>query len=387
MVPPVQKSGVGRNPTTHSPSLSPAKATNETPQTFPAVAAIAPGQSSKLIAEPGSTPQPLPLLSQKPAPIVVEESDADVVGADGFKTYRINKQIEAGCDVYVPLPEGVLHLVELSYQDVRPLADLLFSHGSVRFRASQFTLSPWHASEKVPPHARVEGTALHGDWFSALDLEQRGLISIDREPDHNGPWIHNPLRVLVEIVYPNGKTFRVGRKFVDFSVRDAHELDGSGYTEIDNISRGYESLPSDPLPKGCRLRLRLERENRQAWEKVQAPMRLDWVKPQALPMFASRGVIHDAADFERPLHGGYSVDASRPLVAVLVTWSDQGTAQSGFVRFMGADGEEVRTPNSNIGSGETELILLHGKTAARGKVYLAGGSHLRVKRIEVLYGH
>ena len=74
-----------------------------------------------------------------------------------------------------------------------------------------------------------------------------------------------------------------------------------------------------------------------------------------------------------------------PIAAVLVNWTDQGTPESGYVHFTDAHGDAVQTPSYNIGSGETELIPLDGKVPKDGIIHVSGGSHLGVKKIEVLY--
>lgn len=288
----------------------------------------------------------------------VEDSCTHIFQVPGAQRDLADRQ-----SALVPLEAKELHLIELKYQDTRPLRDLEFNY------------------RKKGEHTWQ--TARGDVWFDLKSREKAGEIEVKRERDHNGPWINNPIRVQVEVLFPDGRVHSVGKKFLDFHVHDAHSPDSSGYPETDNISNGYERLPQGKLPEGCLLRLTPIHENRKSWEQDRGvAANLSWVKPIYKPSFIEQVRVHDAAAWEKPKAAGYPVDPTRTIAAVLVTWTDHGGTSSGSVS-MQSDQGPWRSPRYNIGSGETELIPLDRK-ATDGRLRIEGYG-MELKRVEVLY--
>lgn len=296
-----------------------------------------------------------PVLLRDP---VVEDACTHVYGVPSN-----SRDIEDRQSVLIPLDDRELHLIELKYQDTRPLRDLEFNY------REPGTLS-WR-------------TARGDEWFELLSREKRGEVEIKRESDHGGPWINNPIRVKVDVLLPDGRVHEVGRKFLDFHVHDAHSPDSSGYPETDNISNGYENLPRGKLPPGSLLRLTPLHENRKPWEADRVvAAQLSWVKPIYRPDHEEQVCVHQGSTWEKPAPLGYPVDPNRTIAAVLVTWTDHGGMSSGNVRLPGQQGD-WRSPRYNIGSGETELIPV-GRRAENGRLHIEG-SGMELNRIEVMY--
>ena len=268
--------------------------------------------------------------------------------------------------VLLPLDGRELHLIELQFQDTRMLRDLEFN---------------------CRPKGSFEWKTFRGDqYLDLVEKEEAGEIEIKREHDHNGPWVNNPIKVRVEVLYPDGNVHHIGTKFLDFNVHDAYSADSSGYPETDNISNGYESLPRGKLPEGCLLRLTPQHINRRPWEADRkVAMDLAWVKPTYIPDHAQRVEVFSSPGFTKVKPEGYDVDPNRKIAAVMVTWTDHGGTASGSVSIdKTATGDSFRSASYNIGSGETELIPVDAY-AKDGKVKVEGGYNVDVSRIQVLY--
>lgn len=272
--------------------------------------------------------------------------------------------VKHGQSVLVPLDAGrTLHMIELRYQDTRPLKDLEFNR-----RAPGGTWETFRGAE-----------------YRAMEtLEKQGKMELKREPDHNSIWVNNPVRVRVDVVDAQGQVVHtIGRKFLDPHVHDAWSPDGPGSAEVDNISNGYEQLPEGKLPAGAQLRLTPTIE-RKPWEADRVvAMDLSWVKPIYLPDHSARALVREGG-WEKPRAEGYAVEPGRPIAAVFVKWTDHGGTSSGGVRLTLPDGSTFTTPPSNVGSGETELIPLDGAVSKDGKLYITGAG-IEVGTIEVLY--
>jgi hypothetical protein len=281
-----------------------------------------------------------------------------------FSVPHADRNVHDGQSVRIPLEPHKIHMIELEYQDTRPLKDLSFS---------------------MREPGSYDWKEFRGDkWFEMLDKEKSGDVEIRRESDHNAPWENNPIRVKVEIEYPDGDVFHVGKKFLDFHVHDAYDVDSSGYPETDNINRTYDSLPDEELPPGCTLVLTPVHENRQDWESDRKiALELSWVKPIYVPEHNDRVTISDSYDFEDPPQGGFEVDPDRKIAGVLVTWTDNGGTASGSVRFDTDDGG-FESDSYNVGSGETELIPCDGMKAKDGRLHIEGWD-IQVSNVEVLY--
>jgi hypothetical protein len=282
-----------------------------------------------------------------------------------FQVPSDQQQIRDGQSVLVPLEAGrTLHMIELRYQDTRPLRDLEFNR--------RVGNGAWETFRGDEYHATVE-------------REKAGEVVVKRESDHNAAWINNPVRVRVDVVDQDGKVLHaVGKKFVDFHTHDAWSAESSGSAETDNISNSYESLPQGLLPAGAQLRLTPVHENRRPWEQDRlVAMDLHWVKPIYLPEHSARAVVR-TGDYEAPNAQGYTVDKDRPIAALFVKWTDHGGSSSGRVRLTLPDGTETRSASYNVGSGETELIPLDGLVSRDGKIFIEGYG-LFVGDIQVLY--
>lgn len=275
------------------------------------------------------------------------------------------REVKDGQSVLVPLEGGrELHMIELRYQDTRPLQDFEFNR-------------------RLPGG---EWETFRGDEYWAMEQKEKaGEVEIKREPDHNSMWINNPIRVRVDVVNAQGEVIHtVGKKFLDPQLHDASSVDGPGSAEVDNISNGYENLPAGKLPDGAQLRLTPVHDHKKAWEANRdLAMELSWVKPIYMPTHSERVSVREG-DWEKPRAEGYPIDAGRPLAAVLVKWTDHGGTSSGSVRLTLPDGTTFATPSSNVGSGETELIPLDGAVSKDGKLFVEGWG-IDVGNIEVLY--
>lgn len=280
-----------------------------------------------------------------------------------FRVPHGDRQISDGQSVEIPLEGREIHMIELKYQDTRKLRDLEFN-----------------VREPGGTWKTIRGDQYH----DMLAKEKRGEVQIKRERDHNSPWINNPVRVKVEIVYPDGTTHNVGRKFLDFHVHDAHSADSSGYPETDNINRTYENIPHGNLPEGSTLRLTPMFMDKKEWEADRdIAAELSWVKPIYMPEHKERVKVVSGYGFKDIDPKGYEVDPNRPIAGVLVKWTDNGGTSSGSVSFDTENGSH-RSSSYNVGSGETELIPLDGKIAKDGKIHI-NGYGIQVASIEVLY--
>lgn len=275
------------------------------------------------------------------------------------------RSVKDGQSVLIPLEGGrELHMIELRYQDTRPLKDFEFNRRAPGGQWETFRGDEYRSSE---------------------EKEKAGQLEIKREPDHHAMWINNPIRVKVEVVDANGNVLHtIGKKFLDPQLHDAWSPEGPGSAEVDNISNGYEKLPEGKLPPGAQLRLTPVHEHKKPWEAERTiAMDLSWVKPIYMPEHSERALIRQG-EWEKPATQGYHVEAGRPIAAVLVKWTDHGGTSSGSVRITKPDGSIYQSPSYNVGSGETELIPLDGVIAKDGKLHIAGWG-LEVGNIEVLY--
>lgn len=292
----------------------------------------------------------------------------DMTRPDAVSTYfsvpSDKRMVEDRQSVVLPLEAKEIHLIELQYQDTRPLKDLEFTY---------------------QPKGSMEWKAFKGDkWFEMEAKEKSGELKIRREPDHNSPYVNNPIKVQVDVLFPDGHVHSIGKKFLDYSVHDAHSIDGAGYPEIDNISNGYEHLPQGALPEGCLLRLTPLHENRKPWEADRKiAMDLAWVKPQFLPTNKERAVVFQSGNWVKPDPAGYAVDPNRKIAAVMVTWTDHGKPYSASVSIgKNEKGVSWSSPSTNVGSGETELISVDGY-AKDGRIKVNG--QVDVNKVQVLY--
>ncbi len=296
-------------------------------------------------------------------PVVLGSPSAPDAATRLFQVPSAERNIADKQSVLIPLEGKELHLIEVKFQDTRKLKDLEFNY---REKGS------------------YEWKTVRGDeWHALLAREKRGEVDIKREGDHHSPWVNNPIRVKVEVLFPDGRVHDIGKKFLDFHVHDAHSAESSGYPETDNISNGYERLPRGKLPEGCMLRMTPLHENRKPWEKDrEIAMELSWVKPIYIPDHAEKTRIHKSYAFEKPASDGYAVDPDRKIAALMVRWTDNGGMASGSVS-MKSDEGTWRSPSYNVGSGETELIPVGGY-ARDGRVHIQGGG-VQVADIDVLY--
>jgi len=298
-------------------------------------------------------------------PLILADPRRDDVTTAMFEVSPELRNVEDQQSVLIPLDAKELHLIEVQYQDTRKLSDLEFNY---------------------QPKGSFEWKPFRGDkYLEMVEKEKTGELSIRREPDHNTPWINNPIKVKVDVLYPDGQTHSIGTKFLDFHVHDAYSADSSGYSETDNISNGYESLPSGQLPEGCLLRLTPQHNNRKPWEADRTiAMDLAWVKPTYIPNHKERVEVFAGAGFETVKPEGYPVDPNRKIAAVMVTWTDHGGTSSASIAIDKTEkGEAFRSNSYNIGSGETELIPI-GAYARDGKVKIDGYG-VDVSRMQVLY--
>lgn len=323
---------------------------------------------------PSSTPLYSPLrmhLASSTTPTVSSNATVELTNSQNlnsaermFSVPQAQRNLRDGQSVELPLEGREIHMIELKYQDTRKLRDLEFN-----YRESG---GNWQT--------------FRGDrYFEMIGKEKRGEIQIKRESDHNSPWINNPVRVKVEIVYPDGQTHLVGKKFLDFHVHDAHSPDSSGYPETDNINRTYENIPHGKIPEGSKLRLTPIFENKKEWEaNREVAADLSWVKPIYMPEYTDRVSVLSGYGYQNINPEGYAVDPNRPITGVLIKWTDNGGTSSGSVSFATANGTH-RSGSYNVGSGETELIPLDGHIAKDGKLFIQGHG-IQVASIEVLYG-
>jgi hypothetical protein len=324
-------------------------------------------------AEPSATPASGPMAARManmagppPAPpaLVLDNPQRPDVTCALFQVPGAQRKVLDRQPVLIPLDARELHVIELQYQDIRPLKDLEFNGCA----AGSSAYKPFRGSE----------------YFERLQGERAGTFKIQREPDHNGPWVNNPVKVNVEVLFPDGRIHHVGNKFLDFNVHDAHSVDGAGYPETDNISNGYEYLPDGPLPAGCLLRLTPHFTAKKPWEaQTNVAMDLRWVKPQYLPEHTDAVSVFSAGGFQDAPAEGFAVDPNRTIAAVLVTWSDNGGTASGSIRLDSTEQGAFTSPSSNVGSGESELIPVDRK-ALNGRIKLQGYG-IQVSDVRVLY--
>jgi hypothetical protein len=292
-------------------------------------------------------------------------------GADAFKLSRFEdlfqvpqskQSVKEDQSVFIPLQNKNIHMIEMEYSDDRPLGDLEFSY-------RKKGLTNWK---------KFRGK----DLGQMMADEKSGNIELKREPDHNSLWINNPVKVKIEIAYPNGSVGHVGDKFLDYHVHDADEWDptSTGYPETDNINPDYEDIPTRAIPEGSFLKVTPYFANRKPWEKRKKAADIMWVKPIYVPVFKSSRRVYDAVKFNPPKSEGYKVDPSRKIAAVKVTWTDWGKPFEGKVTFDGFSSDY-----SNIGSGETELINCDNQKAANGRLFIKGSGKIGIQSVEVLY--
>ncbi|TNE46446.1 MAG: hypothetical protein EP343_22830 [Deltaproteobacteria bacterium] len=330
------------------------------------------GPSDTVAPAGGATFTPLSIhFSDNPAPVTEWVDDTitltdfqELSSAERmFRVPSADRQVADGQSVEIPLEGREIHMIELKYQDTRKLRDLEFN-----------------VREPGGAWRTIRGDEYH----EMLGKEKRGEVQIKRERDHNSPWINNPVRVKVEIVYPDGKTHLVGKKFLDFHVHDAHSADSSGYPETDNINRTYENIPHGKLPEGSTLRLTPMFMDKKEWEADrEIAADLSWVKPIYMPEHTERVSVVNGYGFKDINPEGYDVDPNRPIAGVMVKWTDNGGTSSGSVSFETEHGRH-RSSSYNVGSGETELIPLDGKVAKDGKIHI-NGHGIQVASVEVLY--
>lgn len=282
------------------------------------------------------------------------------------RLYQVGgKDILERQSILVPLEPGQLHIVELRYQDTRKLRDIEFNY-------------------REP--GSYDWKTFRGDqWFEMERREKAGEIQIKREPDHNAPWMNNPVRVKIDILYPDGRVHDLGKKLVDFHVHDARSPDGSGSGETDNI---YKMMPSAPLPPGCILRLTPYIENKKPWEANRdVALRFEWVKPIHFPEYKEKVRIQSGGwgNYKLPPSDGYNVDPNRKIAAVMVNWTDEGGYARGSVS-VNTERGRLSSDQYNVGSGETELIPVNAY-AKDGKLFVHGhGIHpVKVGNLDVLY--
>jgi hypothetical protein len=295
--------------------------------------------------------------------VVLGNPQAPDAASQLFQVPSAQRNIADKQSVLIPLEGKEIHVIELEYQDTRKLKDLEFNY-------------------REP--GSFDWKTVRGDQFHALEArEKRGEVEIKREGDHNAPWVNNPIRVKVEVLFPDGRVHEIGKKFLDFHVHDAHSAESSGYPETDNISNGYENLPQGKLPDGCMLRLTPNHENRKPWEKDrEVAMEVSWVKPTYVPDHAEKKSIVSAHSYSKPKPEGYPVDKNRKIAAVMINWTDNGGSSSGSISMNTKDGP-LRSNSYNVGSGETELIPVNAY-AKDGKFKIEGHG-VEVKNIDVLY--
>lgn len=279
--------------------------------------------------------------------------------------YRVpssQNRIKRGQEVLIPLEPQTIHYIKLKFQDERKLRELQFTTNG----GTKFTGDELHAREAK----EKSGSA------SSSDRIKRGA--------NKEPWVLNPMKVKVDIVYPDGHTFNVGTKHVDFNTHDAYGPDSSGYPETDNINSQWDHLPSGELPPGCFLRLRPEHQNPQAWEKNRKDViRLDWVEPHYKPVGEKKRVFQSSGWSKAP-SAGFEVDPNRPIEAVYVRWTDNGGTDTGAMRLGGSN---YRTSSKNVGSGEEVMHVFDGRKAESGRLFLDGGYQTEIQYVDVVYGN
>jgi hypothetical protein len=296
-------------------------------------------------------------------PVLVGEPAARDGVSETYRLGHAEQKIDDKQSVLVPLQGGEIHLIEIEYQDTRKLRDLELNY---RDKGS------W------------EWKTFRGDqWFEMEKREKAGEVDIKREPDHNAPWVNNPVRVTVEVLYPDGKVHNVGDKFLDFHIHDAYSPEASGYREKDNISNSYERLPQGKLPEGCMLRLTPYFSNKKPWESERTTAaEVFWVKPTYVPDHAEKVRVSSSWSFNAPRPEGYDVDPDRKIAGVMVRWTDHGKPYSGNIA-MDTDSGPWTSPSHSVGSGETKLFPVDGY-ATGGKIFVEGHG-VDVADIDVLY--
>ncbi len=278
-----------------------------------------------------------------------------------FRVPSSHNRINRGEEVLIPLEPQAIHYIKLKFQDERKLRELQFTTNN----GTKFTGEELHAREAK----EKSGNVSHGDRI------KRGA--------NKEPWTLNPMKVKVDIVYPDGKIYNVGNKHVDFSTHDAYGPDSGGYPETDNINHQWDSLPYGELPPGCFLRLRPQHVNPQSWEKDRKDViRLDWVEPHYEPVGEKKRVF-SGSGWTKPPSEGWKVDKDRPIQAVFVKWSDHGGTDRASVKLGGAN---YSSSSKNVGSGEEVMHVFDGRKADSGRIFLQGGYKTEVQYVDVVYG-
>lgn len=373
---------VTATPTFSTPGLPPTSGAYSGAGVPPAlVSGLTPSTSAGALSS--AAPPAGPAVAPKDGAIFARPADSRRQSTTATRFELGGRAVTNGQEIWLPLPAGRMHVVELRYADTRRIGDLLLA---ARPKGGGAPFAPMKA-ESVWPNRH------------AYDLKTN---------EKNEPWIENPLKVQVDVIYPEGYTehgrpktvHNIGKKFVDPHLKDAWDVNHPGTPETDNVYEGNgQQLPDGELPRGCWLRLTLVRANTQPWETTGAPMTISYVQPQTLPRHGERRTVYTAArtdagaiDFEgqtyvAPPPGGFRLGLTpgRKVAAILVQWTDQGSPDSGFARWRTADGQTRSTPPTWIGSGETKLIPLDDTVPQDGVIDISGSPRIRVARIEVLY--
>ena len=116
------------------------------------------------------------------APVLLGEPRIEDSCTQVFQVPQSQRDLADRQSALVPLEAKELHLIELKYQDTRPLRDLEFNYRN----KGEFN---WQ-------------TTRGDDWFDLKKREKAGEIDVKRERDHNAPWINNPIRVHVDVLFP-----------------------------------------------------------------------------------------------------------------------------------------------------------------------------------------
>jgi hypothetical protein len=331
------------------------------------------GENVPAPAGPGLSPMGVQLLALLEPEL---DSDGRMMLNDGvwetscehrFDVPKATRTFGDGQELLLPLDGRELHVIEVLMRDARRLSDQAF-------------------------HYREAGSddwqLFYGDdYFAMKKRESRGEVEIARDTRLGEPWVDNPMRVEVDIVMPDGSTFHVGDKRIEFHVKAMKNKNQRGYVELDVINDTTERLPDGDLPDGACLRLRVRYEKPQLWRDAdEAAAEIHWVKPVYRPRHDEAKLVVDNADFSPIRPDGYAVDPDRPIAAVMVTWSDHISDAEGELTFATADGE-FRSGLRWVSSGETELIATEGLRAKDGRLHVGGKKpeEIGIKRIEVLY--
>lgn len=318
-----------------------------------------PTQALKGALGPGCSTTPAPAISAAPGdvPFALPRSAPPDTLTELFSAPSGAVRIADQAQVVVPLRAGArLQNIELRFRDFRPR----------QFIALKYRTLPDGQWEQF---CASELRALERD-------EDLGLIEISREPDHDAPYMDNPVRMRAELLAADGTRRPMTVKLID------PELSGpAGGWETDNL---YSGLPVEPLAEGASLLLTVLHPSPMPWEPPESRgADFSWVKPVYFPAYSEEVVVFESPTFEPPPAEGYVISTGRKLEAVLVTWDDQKGPYSARVRLTTAEGT-FSSSARNIGSGETELIAI-GQTSTDGRLLVVGPSQVTVRRVAALY--